>query len=72
MRRFVVKKDALHVAACRLSLEACSSARNSGEVLAERLGLAVLSMCHFWCDEVWSSVKGRARSQGVLRFHILF
>lgn len=65
VRRLAVKEDALHVDACWLCLEAYSSARSPGEVLAERLKLGIVSMCHFWCDEPWSLVKGIARGQVV-------
>lgn len=50
VRRLAVKEDALHMGACWLCLEAYSSARNPGEVLAERLKLGVVRRCHFWCE----------------------
>lgn len=51
-----------------MCLEADSSARNPGEILAERLKLGVVNMCHAWCDEPWGLVKVPLEAKQYLSF----
>lgn len=51
-----------------MCLEADSSARNPGEILAERLKPGVVNMCHSWCDEPWGLVKVPLEAKQYLSF----